>query len=125
MSSNALKVAASCFEEVIKKGFSIFEKTVDKDELQLSPNLLNREFVVKDLAKVWVSDITYIRIKHSFVYLTTVIDLADRMVVGWNLSNNMTDEDTIIAAFKKAIRSMLLKYSILVSTVVRKSNPYS
>ena len=31
------------------------------------------------------------------------LNLADRMVVGWNLSDNMTDEDTVIAAFKKAL----------------------
>jgi len=81
-----------------------FKTTTDsKHGLQISPNLLNREFTVTDLGKIWVSDITYIRIKHSFVYLTTVIDLADRMVVGWSLSKNMTDESTVIAAFKKAI----------------------
>ena len=62
---------------------------------------------------MWVSDIIYIRIKHSFVYLTTVIDLADRMVVGWNLSGNMTDEDTVIAALKKAIRNRSISPGLL------------
>jgi len=87
----------------IKKRFKI--TTDSKHGLQISPNLLKREFTVTELGKVWVSDITYIRIRHSFVYLTTVIDLADRMVVGWNLSDNMTDEDTVIAAFNKAIKN--------------------
>lgn len=83
-----------------------FKNTTDsKHDLQISANLLNREFRVAQLGKVWVSDITYIRLKHSFVYLTTIIDLADRMVVGWSLSDNMTDEDTVIAAFKKAVRN--------------------
>jgi len=83
-----------------------FKNTTDsKHDLKISPNLLKREFTVTELGKVWVSDITYIRVRHSFVYLTTVMDLADRMVVGWSLSNNMTDEDTVIAAFKKAIKS--------------------
>ncbi len=82
-----------------------FKNTTDSEHnLKVSPNILNREFTVSKLGKVWVSDITYIRLRHSFVYLTTVIDLADRMVVGWNLSNNMTDQDTIMAAFKKAIK---------------------
>ena len=88
---------------VLKKKF---KNTTDSNHnLAISPNLLKREFTVTELGKIWVSDITYIRIRHSFVYLTTVIDLADRMVVGWNLSNNMTDEDTTIAAFKKAIKN--------------------
>jgi len=73
--------------------------------LRISPNLLERDFTVSELGKVWVSDITYIRVNNSFVYLTTVIDLADRMVVGWSLSDNMTDKTTTIAAFNKAIKN--------------------
>jgi len=81
-----------------------FKTTTDSAHgLEVSPNLLNREFTVTELGKVWVSDITYIRLRHSFVYLTTIIDLADRMVIGWSLSDNMTDQDTVIAAFKKGV----------------------
>ena len=83
-----------------------FKKTTDSNhDLKISPNILNREFIFTELGRAWVSDITYIRVRHYFIYLTTVIDLADRMVVGWNLSDNMTDEDTVIAAFKKAVRN--------------------
>jgi len=92
--------------EITPKIKKRFKNTTDSNhKLAISPNLLNREFSVSELGKVWVSDITYIRVKHSFVYLTTVIDLADRMVIGWNLSNKMTDQDTTIAAFKKALRN--------------------
>jgi transposase InsO family protein len=38
------------------------------------PNVLNREFSVTEPSKVWVSDITYIRVKEGFLYLTTVLD---------------------------------------------------
>jgi len=79
--------------------------TNSKHDLKISPNILERKFKVSELGRVWVSDITYIRTRHSFVYLTTVIDLADRMVVGWNINDTMTDEDTVIAAFKKAIKN--------------------
>jgi putative transposase len=48
----------------------------------VAPNILNRAFEVQELGRVWVSNITYIRVQESFVYLTTIIDLADRMVVG-------------------------------------------
>ncbi len=81
-----------------------FKNTTDsKHGMPIAPNVLNRAFETKEIGKVWVSDITYIRVKHSFVYLTTVIDLADRMIVGWSVSDNMTDKDTVIAAFKKAL----------------------
>jgi transposase InsO family protein len=68
---------------------------------------------VTELGRFWVSDITYIPIGNSFVYLTTIIDLADRMVVGWNLSDNMTDKDTIIAAFNKAKNNRKIKHGLL------------
>jgi transposase InsO family protein len=44
----------------------------------IMPNVLNREFSVTEPSKVWVSDITYIRVKEGFLYLTTVLDLYDR-----------------------------------------------
>ena len=81
-----------------KKRFTV---TTDSDhQFAVVDNLLNRNFAVEELNKVWVSDIT---VNDNFNYLTTVIDLADRMVVGWHLSDNMTAEDTTIAAFNKAI----------------------
>lgn len=83
-----------------------YKNTTDsKHNKIISPNLLNRKFKVEELGRYWVSDITYIRVQASFVYLTTVMDLADRMVVGWSLSNNMTDQDTVVAAFNKAIKT--------------------
>jgi len=91
-----------------------FKNTTDSQHnLKISPNLLNREFNVTELGKKWVSDITYIRVRHSFIYLTTVIDLADRMVVGWSLSNNMTDQDTVIAAFEKAVKNRPIQEGLI------------
>ena len=57
-------------------------------------NVLNREFNVKMPSKVWVSDITYIQTKEGFVYLTTIMDLYDRKIIGWSLSNRMSTEET-------------------------------
>ena len=83
-----------------------YRQTTDSKHNQaVAPNILNRKFNTNELGRYWVSDITYIPVKASFVYLTTVIDLADRMVVGWSLSDNMTDQDTTIAAFNKATKN--------------------
>ena len=46
-----------------------------------------------------MSDITYIRVNDDWNYLTTIIDLADRKVVGWFLSENMTTKDTVMKAW--------------------------
>lgn len=78
--------------------------TDSKHKYPVPENLLDRNFEVDQINKVWVSDITYIRVSQSWMYLTIVMDLADRMMVGWNLSDNMTAHDTTIAAFRKAAR---------------------
>ena len=65
-------------------------------------NILNREFEVQTPGTVWVSDITYIRTISGWVYLTVVIDLADRMIIGWSLSNDMSAQNTVINAFQNA-----------------------
>ena len=49
-----------------------------------------------------MSDITYIRVNNDWNYLTTVIDLADRKVVEWSLSGDMTTENTIMKAWLHA-----------------------
>ena len=91
-----------------------FKSTTDSNhDMPIAPNILNREFEVSEPGRVWVSDITYIRVQDSFVYLTTVIDLADRMVVGWNVSDNMTDADTVIAAFKKALNNRSIEAGLI------------
>ena len=70
--------------------------------LRICPNHLDRNFVVEAPSKAWVSDITYLHTKEDFVYLTTVIDLYDRKVIGWSLSDNLTAKDTCVKAFQMA-----------------------
>jgi transposase InsO family protein len=67
------------------------------------PNVLNRIFGYRTF-KVWVSDITYIRVKEGFLYLTTVLDY-DRKIIGWSLSSGMSVEETSLAAWRMAIKT--------------------
>jgi putative transposase len=73
------------------------------------PNILNREFSVTESSKVWVSDITYIRVKEGFLYLTTVLNLYDRKIIGWSLSNGMSVEETSLAAWRMSVKIDVLK----------------
>jgi len=66
-------------------------------------NKLMREFKAERINQVWVSDLTYIRTKEGWLYLTTMIDLFDRKVIGWALSKTMKAKDTVIPAFKMAL----------------------
>lgn len=78
--------------------------TTDSDhDFKIAENLLQRNFEVEQINKFWVSDITYVLVSNRWMYLTTFIDLADRMVVGWSVSNNMTARDTVCSAFKDAV----------------------
>lgn len=72
-------------------------------------NKLERAFNVGSHNKVWVSDLTYIPTREGWLYLTTVIDLFDRKVIGWALSDTMKTTQTAIPAFRMAITNRPLK----------------
>lgn len=71
----------------------------------IADNLLDRNFSVASANKAWVSDITYVSVIGGFEYLTTVIDLYDRKVIGYSLSRTMKACDTVIPALKMAIKA--------------------
>lgn len=68
----------------------------------VAPNLLGRRFTTTQIGEVFVSDITYIPSRDGWLYLTTVMDLADRQIVGWSFSNSMDAKSTSIEALKMA-----------------------
>ena len=76
--------------------------TDSKHAFPIASNELNRDFTSLKLGEKWVSDITYIRVNDDWNYLTTIIDLADRKIVGWALSEDMTTENTIMKAWISA-----------------------
>lgn len=87
-----------------------FVVTTDSEhDNKIEKNHLNREFNPKELGKVWVSDITYIRVNQKWFYLTTMIDLADRQIIGWSISANMTTKDTVIKAWMQARHNRAIK----------------
>ncbi len=76
--------------------------TNSKHNLPVAPNLLNRQFEVKEPDRVYVSDITYIWTHEGWLYLAVVLDLFSRQVVGWSLNNRMSSQ-LIINALRMAI----------------------
>ena len=67
-----------------------FKLTTDsKHNLPVSPNLLNREFAAEQPNKCFVGDITYVWTEEGWLYLSVVIDLFSRQVVGWSMDKNM------------------------------------
>jgi len=90
-------------KSVLKKKY--IATTDSKHDLKVADNKLNREFISSKLGEKWVSDITYIKVGSSWNYLTTIMDLADRKIVSWVVSQDMTTENTVLKAWKKAIKT--------------------
>lgn len=86
---------------ISKKKFVV--TTNSKHDYPISNNLLDRKFTVEKPSSAWISDITYVRTQEGWVYLTTVIDLFDRKVIGRSVSNRMDVNSTVITAFKDAL----------------------
>jgi len=51
---------------------------------------------------VWAIDITYIPMAHGFMYLTAIIDIYSRFVVGWDVFNSL-DAENSLGVLKRAI----------------------
>jgi len=70
-----------------------FKRTTNSNHSNyVSPNLLKQNFRVNSPNEVWVADITYISTYEGWLYLSVVLDLYSRKVVGWSMSNRMTSQ---------------------------------
>jgi len=68
-------------------------KTTDSNHtLAVAGNILNRDFHAVFPGEKWVSDITYLRTTDGWLYLTMILDLWDRKVIGWSMSEELTAE---------------------------------
>jgi putative transposase len=76
--------------------------TDSKHHFAASPNLLERDFTAAAPDRVWVSDITYLATRSGWLYLTVIIDLFSRLVVGWALSSSLSHE-MVVTALKRAV----------------------
>jgi transposase InsO family protein len=75
-----------------------FKATTDlKHSLPVAPNLLGRQFAIDAPNRVWTSDITYIDTGEGWLYLTAVLNLFSRQIVGWWMQPRMKKELVIDA----------------------------
>lgn len=92
---------------IIKRKFKV--TTDSSHKYPVVENKLMQEFTVKEMNNTWVSDLTYVPTAQGWVYLTTVIDLFDRKVIGWSLSSTMKTKETTVPAFRMAKLNRPLK----------------
>ena len=71
-------------------------------QAKVCPYLL-RNAVIDRPNQAWSIDITYIPMKHGFLYLTAIIDWYSRCIVGWDVDDTL-DTTMVINACKKAFK---------------------
>ena len=71
-------------------------------QAKVCPYLL-RNAVIDRSNQAWSIDITYIPMKHGFLYLTAIIDWYSRCIVGWDVDDTL-DTTMVINAGKKAFK---------------------
>jgi putative transposase len=75
--------------------------TVHGVDDQYPLDLIDRDFTSDEPGTKLVGDITYLRTQAGWLYLAVVIDLATRMVVGWQIADHMRSS-LVIDALKMA-----------------------
>ena len=91
LAENGLRISAkrvlSIMQELGLHSIRTDAKKVYKNQMRKKQNLLHRKFTTDHPNQVWVSDITYFKIKNAWVYLCAIIDLFSRRVVGYRVSH--------------------------------------
>ena len=75
------------------------KKQFKRKQQYAKQNLLKREFSAEHPNQIWVSDITYFKVKSYWVCLCIILDLYSRKVIGWRVSKHMSTH-LVTATFK-------------------------
>jgi transposase InsO family protein len=68
----------------------------------VAENVLQRCFTVDEPNRVWVGDITYLWTKEGWLYLSVLLDLFSRRVVGWSVRERL-DAELVLEPLRRAI----------------------
>jgi len=84
-----------------RKKKHLITTTDSKHGYRIYPNLL-KEITITRVDQVWVADITYIRLRHEFVYLAVILDAFSRRSIGWALQRHL-DVSLSLTALRMAL----------------------
>jgi transposase InsO family protein len=90
-------------KSIIRKKWVV--TTDSRHKYPIVENKLNRDFKVNREEQAWVSDITYIKTGQGWLYLTVILDLEDRKVIGWSFSQSLKADHTAIPAWGMAVNN--------------------
>jgi transposase InsO family protein len=93
-----------CFENGLKVLVNrAYHRTTNSLGVTRFENLLSNSELT-GINQVWVSDITYYRIEEKFYYLTFILDLYSRVIVGHSVSGDLLTTSTTIVALQMALK---------------------
>jgi len=87
---------------IIPKTTKKFRLTTKSKNTVAHPNYLKQNFKVEKANQKWVTDITFIPTREGFVYLSAILDLHSKVVVGWSMSHRM-NRDLVTDSLKMAL----------------------
>jgi len=96
-----------------QRGYKRHKGFKSGQEGHVAANKLARQFNVDRPNQFWVTDFTYIRTHEGWLYVTVVIDLFSRQVIGWSMKNH-PKADLVIDALLMAIWRRQPKERVLV-----------
>ncbi|WP_271404773.1 IS3 family transposase [Kocuria palustris] len=67
------------------------------------PDLVERQFTADGPNRLWVADITYVRILAGFCYLAFITDVFTRRIVGWAVSTSLHTDALPLLALEQAL----------------------
>lgn len=105
----------SAHKLLIKKRKRRISTTNSNHRFRRYPNLI-RELAIIRPDQVWVSDITYLKTKTGFCYLSLITDCYSKKIVGYNLEETLATEGCLKALHmaletRKAISGLLIHHS--------------
>ena len=77
-------------------------RTTDSLGVTRFPNLLAGAEVTS-VNQFWTSDITYYRLGEAVYYITLVLEVYSRRIIGWRLSDSLRTEETTLPALRMAL----------------------
>jgi transposase InsO family protein len=86
--------------------------TDSNHSLPIAMNLLKQNFKAKAPNQKWVADITYIPCREGKLYLASIMDLYTKQIVGWRLSDRMTN-DLVLDALDQACKAKKPKKGLI------------
>jgi putative transposase len=103
-----------CFENGFKVSVRrAYHRTTNSLGVTRFENLL-LDFELRGINQVWVSDITYYRIGEKFYYLTFILDLYSRVIVGYSVSSDLSTASTTILALRMALKTRNIGAGVII-----------